>query len=377
MRKTNKILVGILLIAIMFLGIGYSAIQNITLNITGTITATALPYTKYTKPYLPDGFRYSEGNLDSGLVIQDSYGNQYVWIEVPMSEEVYDTIGLNFSFEGSSGGGLSTSSSPYEKVEKELQEYANSYRVEGYKDSYSATTGLSSGQYIMLKQNMLKSIYTNGGFYVGKYEAGIAASYRDFGLEFTTVHATTETSVIKANAYPYNWITCSQAQSLANSMLSGEYTSSLMFGLQWDLMLKYLETKGISQYSLKENSTNWGNYMNSEFNLANVNAKYSIYDLSTGSMGEWIAAGAYTKPANIVALLTTGSTSEFKKQNIYDLAGNMFEWTLEYSSDPNNPSVIRGGACNGIGNIEDPASRRFDCINNYNVPNIAFRVCIF
>ena len=39
MRRTNKIIIAILLISIMLLGVGYAAIQNITLNITGTATA--------------------------------------------------------------------------------------------------------------------------------------------------------------------------------------------------------------------------------------------------------------------------------------------------------------------------------------------------
>ena len=39
MRRTNKIIIAVILVAVMLLGIGYAAIQNITLNITGTATA--------------------------------------------------------------------------------------------------------------------------------------------------------------------------------------------------------------------------------------------------------------------------------------------------------------------------------------------------
>lgn len=41
MTKTNKIIIGIMLIAIMLLEIGYAAMQNVTLNISGTVTAEA------------------------------------------------------------------------------------------------------------------------------------------------------------------------------------------------------------------------------------------------------------------------------------------------------------------------------------------------
>lgn len=53
-----------------------------------------LPSTDYTTPYLPTGFRKVSGtNLDTGLVIQDSAGNQYVWVEVPKS--LYDDSSYN------------------------------------------------------------------------------------------------------------------------------------------------------------------------------------------------------------------------------------------------------------------------------------------
>jgi hypothetical protein len=39
MSKTNKIIIGIILTAVLLLGVGYAAIQNISLNITGTATA--------------------------------------------------------------------------------------------------------------------------------------------------------------------------------------------------------------------------------------------------------------------------------------------------------------------------------------------------
>ena len=48
--------------------------------------------------YLPDGFTQVEGTtLENGLTIQDSKGNQYVWVEVPKTSEVYPTAGLNIT----------------------------------------------------------------------------------------------------------------------------------------------------------------------------------------------------------------------------------------------------------------------------------------
>ena len=124
-------------------------------------------------------------------------------------------------------------------------------------------------EYNELKRNTLTSIYKNGGFYVGRYETGI-----DYSEGARTVAGdATETAVIKQNAYPYNYVTTSQAQTLSSNFASNGYTSSLMFGVQWDLVLKHLETKGVSQADLKTDSTEWGNYNNNTYNITNSNVK--------------------------------------------------------------------------------------------------------
>ena len=57
-----------------------------------------LPSTAETIPYLPTGFSKVHGTtLDTGLVIKDSLGNEYVWIEVPKTATVYATAGLGIT----------------------------------------------------------------------------------------------------------------------------------------------------------------------------------------------------------------------------------------------------------------------------------------
>ena len=311
--------------------------------------------------YLPIGFSEVAGtNLDNGLTIEDSTGNQYVWVEVPMTDEVYPTAGLGIT---------EFTTDEYTAIETDLHTYTSDYRKDGYKDEYSsdAATGLTSAQYTELKQKMLKSVYKNGGFYVGKYETGIENAPKTDGDENT---APTEIPVIKQNAYPYNYVTCSQAQTLASNMESGNYTSSLMFGVQWDLVLKYLETKGTAQADLKNNSTNWGNHLNNLWNITNANSKYK-------PKGSGWTNGAYgEKTSNLLILLSTGASETFSKQGIYDIAGNVWEWTLEYTSNSSIPCASRGGSFYNDSN-DCPAVSRYGIGTTNYYDSVGFRVSLY
>ena len=313
-------------------------------------------------PYLPKGFRKVSGTtLDNGYTIQDSTGNQYVWVEVPKTKEVYPTAGLEIT---------EFTEAEYTAIETDLHTYTNDYRDgTDYKDEYysDALTGLTSAQYTELKQKMLKSVYQNGGFYIGKYETGTETA-RTSGSSST---APTDTPVIKQNVYPYNNVTCSQAQTLASNMEHGDRTISLLFGVQWDLTLKYLETKGTSQADLKEDSTSWGNYSNNAWNITNENLKYS-----SNYGNSWTTATEKSKTSSEQILLSTGAAETFSKMGIYDLAGNVEEWTLEYTSDTKYPCAVRGGLYLGFSS-SFPASSRSGYITNGYDRRVGARVALY
>ena len=313
--------------------------------------------------YLPKGFRQVSGTtLEKGLTIQDSTGNQYVWVEVPKTKEVYPTAGLEIT---------EFTEDKYTAIETDLHTYTNDYRDgTDYKDEYypyGAIGGLTSEQYTQLKQKMLKSVYQNGGFYIGKYETGIEDAPKTSGSSST---APTETPVIKPNAYPYNYVTCSQAQTLASNMEHGDRTTSLMFGVQWDLTLKYLEKKGTAQADLKTDSTSWGNYSNNAWNITNENLKYA----PNGS--NWTTATEKSKTASEAIILSTGASESFSKMGIYDLAGNVWEWTLEYTSRAGEPCADRGGSSYNSGSNHPASYRNFTFETVYNV-YIGARVALY
>ena len=315
--------------------------------------------------YLPKGFRQVSGTtLEKGLTIQDSTGNQYVWVEVPKTKEVYPTAGLEIT---------EFTESEYTAIETDLHTYTNDYRRSGWEDKYysDATTGLTREQYTQLKQKMLKSVYQNGGFYIGKYETGTETA-RTSGDAST---APGETPVIKQNVYPYNYVTCSQAQTLASNMEHGDRITSLLFGVQWDLVMKYLETKGTTQADLKTDSTSWGNYSNNAWIITNANLKYAVY--ANNSLGSWTTATEKSKTSSESILLSTGADDSFSKMGIYDLAGNVYEWTLEeYSSSIYGPCAYRGGFYFGSGSTY-PAINRINYFTTHLSDSIGFRLALY
>ena len=285
----------------------------------------SLPSTEDTKPFLPDEAEVIEDDLSKGVVIKDSNGNEWTWIEVPKS--IYTNTKYN-------GGTAPTSSTDYAKIESTMQNYAKDYRKDGYTDEWHSEEqhGFANAEeYNNHKNAMLKSVYENGGFYIGKYEVGTETLR-------TSKDAVLTTPVIKEGVYPYNWVTNKQAQEKSKELATGGRTSSLMFGIQWDLVLKHIENKqGKTQAELKDDSTTWGNYYNETFEI--TKGKYSI------DYGETFTEinGTYTKPTDVNVLLTTGATERNNVLNIYDLAGNEWEWTLEKGTIINKPSVDRGG----------------------------------
>ena len=322
-----------------------------------------LPSRTETKPYFPNStFSYKEGDLSTGLVIKDSNDNEYVWVEVPTT--IYDNTTYN-----NNGANKPSNSEDYTNIEACLKSYTKDYSDSNYSDTNSSFT--------TLYQNMLKSVYTNGGFWIGRYEAGyeidegVGDKNRDYGTDYSTEYPITQKAVIKENAYPYNWVRRDQAQTLANGMNYEGVTSSLMFGVQWDLVLKYIEEKTVAkaeesnkstvradiQNKLASNSTPIGNYYNSKFTLnrgkfAQNNVLSKWYNFNIEDKTD-LVIGSQKKPqssnanANAI-LLTTGATEATRLQNIYDIAGNVWEWTLELSGTSDN-CVCRGGSYLGDG----------------------------
>ena len=348
--------------------------------------------TSETAPYFPDNtFTKKEGTIDTGLVIQDAKGNEYVWVVVPRTTAVYKTTGL---------GKTTFTDADYTSIEKDLKDYTSTYVTRsGYSDAYYADDKnvgwfADATAYNNLKNSMLKSVYENGGFYVGRYEAGI---------ETTGTNRTSNTDknsdgkyimpsiapVTKADAYPYTYVTRTQAQNLASNVNSGTKTSSLMFGVQWDLVLAFMHNKGnIADSTLTSNSITIGNYSDSEFQLSQT-GKYATYRnwtlSSTWNPSTTATTNFVDSSRNKIArssdgngiLVTTGTSEKNKVMNIYDIAGNVVEWTLEKTSDTGYPCTLRGGSFYYTGSLNPAAPRVSNSTVVISDGGIGFRVSLF
>ena len=198
-------------------------------------------------------------------------------------------------------------------------------------------------QYVSTYNTMLKSIQTYGGFWLSQYEAGIA--YEKAGE--TPTHREKDDALTVAtyskNNYVYNNLYCYQAQQVANNDTTEEYICSLPFGIQWDLVCKFIDENTSLEYEhINTSSSSWGNFLGS-FWTSNENSRYSV-DGGTTYVDE-----IYTKDSNKKVLLTTGAiekttlSDDASPMNIYDFAGNVWEYTLEHAAETGKSVVIRGG----------------------------------
>ena len=338
----------------------------------GTLNGNSGKTELETEPYLPsDDFHYDTStSVDTGLVIKDASGNEYVWVVVPKS--LYNNTVYN-----SNNAKKPSSSTDYANIEYCLQQYTATYRIDGWSDTHAGDTAnvgwLTSDEYTELKNSMLKSVYENGGFYVGRYEAGIGTNRTSIEAQVNGKYPVPTTApVTKADAYPYTYVTRTQAQNLASNVNSGTKTSSLMFGVQWDLVLAFMHNKGnIADSTLTSNSTTIGNYNDNLWTIKNANAKYSTNNGSTFTA----CPNPFKKESNSGIVLTTGADSSFSVQNIYDIAGNVLEWTLENTSNASDSCAGRGGYFYNTGSVYPAASR--NDLSRSGSRDIGFRVSLF
>ena len=223
-------------------------------------------------------------------------------------------------------------------------------RVEEVKDD-TLPSGIASENEQIIKY---------GGFYVARYEAGLPDSETTEELMKTKIFSVDDnnkTTIGKAqskeNKIVWNKINYTNAKIVAEDVVSNEYVQSgLLTGTQWDTMCKFIEKAGVDVLS---NSVAWGNYYDK--------IDYTVNDVyyRTEHADVVYSKGNYTKSANGYLLLPTGifakSVENSSPKNLYDVAGNVWEWTAEKVNEVKygqqyvkvNSMLIRGGCYNNSG----------------------------
>ena len=231
--------------------------------------------------WIPEGFKVAEDSastVQGGVVIEDKDGNQFVWVPVAT-----------------------------------LADYKRTWYT-GY-DSFSEYSEA-------LPEDEKTSVERYKGFYIGRYEAGDKES--TVAKTLRNSNDVTKTVTIKANQAPYNYVTRTQAESLAEGFATKQgykAKTKLVSSYAWDTTIAFLQ-KVNSDYG---SSSEEGNYSNTTFSYTDI----------TGA--------TKTKAKSSSVLVPTGQTTPVC--NIYDMGGNVWEWTTESLSITGLRYANRGGNC--------------------------------
>ena len=283
--------------------------------------------------------------------------NQYVWVPIDDISKLYgvDNNGklwgklYNFSSSGRSNrnwtetNGIMSITNATNYREPDVISNNQYYDIDSY--SYMHNNGLGQTRYEMLAQELeqkyleiMESIKKYGGFYIGRYETG--------GLSSTAVINKMNTDIGSQNWYTM-YKKCLTLKGNNNNI-----TTMMITGSLWDETLDWIVSSGATNsegttltYQLVgSNSTTFGNYYNATFNYIAKDAE--------------MPTATETKAISTSTRIPAGSAEYTKTNNIYDMAGNVWEWTTEAYSTYNR--VYRGGFYNYDGNFYPMAYRYSD-----------------
>ena len=259
---------------------------------------------------VPKGFGIATDSgtkVEDGIVIEDAdssrqtYGSQFVWVPtgtIYTNTEKTTTKTITFGrYSFNTSNGVATALSGNEYTEDTASNHDSSFDTEIAKDI----------------QGFLNSVNNNKGYYIARYEAGKSGiSGND------KPQSKAGLSVFKSVTQQSSSTKC---KNMYNSTSDG-VTSDLMNSYAWDTALIFIQKCG--KYGVDS----------------------SKYPIQRGYSA--INTGGPQIAGNNKLKYEPGGTTERETPkidvqcNIYDMAGNVAEWTTETHHHTSNPSVKRG-----------------------------------
>ena len=266
---------------------------------------------------IPAGFAVSqvegENTIEDGLVIIDKNENEFVWVPVKVTEK--DTVDNIYNFQRTI---------TYNGTITEVGlEYSEPYITEEEKKEYKA---------------MYESVYKNKGFFIGRYETGAKLERVD---ELDTNNQGEQNEIfVQKGLNVYNYV------PWGNNMISTEPYEGI-----------------IGAVELSRNFAKKNNYISVESTLC--------YGVQWDAILQYIGNDEATVGVETKEKLNLTGVSNDIKHNIYDLSGNVREWTMEARYDYGR--VGRGGTIS----YSNPPSKRNANEPNYRDKNIGFRIALY
>ena len=280
---------------------------------------------------IPEGYIVSENSdeniVNKGLVISDSRGNEYVWISCTVNSSSNKLQYKRTEWGVEKDG---TDNSRAIKDELTLKDIDVTYSKT---DTDNGINEEISKEIVAQINAEKESIKKYGGYYIGRYEVG-----KD-----------NKTAVIKAEQEPYVNIKWSKAYELAKGIGGGEgATTYLCSSYSWDTAINFIQ------------NTTGKNYATS---IIGFNGNWKGQEVKDSS-------GKVIKPVNTAQRLNTGLTTALC--NIYDMGGNVGEFTTELNPGTSETVVLRGGYYDYF-----PAGNRWDSNSGSAFSDFGFRATLF
>ena len=242
--------------------------------------------------------------VQDGIVIENGTdGNQFVWVPVGTiknKNNTTNTITLGrYEFDKSTGALTSTTPVQVASVENCTQEVTintNYKELSVFRAGNSATDSTAQNATARNLEEFISTTLANGGYYIARFEASGTASKITSKYNQTVLGNITQPNAAKAAREMYGEIK-------ENNKLV--YASDLVNSYAWDTAIVFIQTySGKTDYA------------------------------------------SHNESKTTKAFTATGKNND-KYCNIWDMSGNAYEWTTEYSAysrDSNfYPCVYRGG----------------------------------